>query len=351
MSEPLPGELRAWIESAAGAAVSSSEPIGRGASRRIWALRLESGEELVARIDTGEGPVAGTPLTLAREADVYRALAGRGLPVPELRAVHPDGTALLCERAPGREGFDELPVAARRSVATDHGRRLARLHALDTGTLPLGALAVPAPDPTRADLELWRSIDESRSGASSSPAVAVALERLAASVPAPGRPVLCHGDAGPGNYLHDGQRVTALLDWEFAHLGDAHDDLAWVAVRNQVLRHPIDTEATMAGWREAAGAQIEPGRLEWFRALVLTRMLISCDATLAWAGPDAPHARVQAALQPYLALAVFEALRRAGLGEGPSGVEEAAARATWEGSPIAGVLDDPTHLDDLGALR
>ncbi len=55
------------------------------------------------------------------------------------------------------------------------------------------------------------------------------LRRLApASVP---RTVVCHGDVGPGNFLHDGARVTALLDWEFAHLGDPMDDLAWWVFR------------------------------------------------------------------------------------------------------------------------
>jgi len=43
--------------------------------------------------------------------------------------------------------------------------------------------------------------------------------------------VLVHGDYGPNNLLleeKDGAlRVTAVLDWEFAHLGDPVEDLAW----------------------------------------------------------------------------------------------------------------------------
>ena len=35
-----------------------------------------------------------------------------------------------------------------------------------------------------------------------------------------------HGDPGPGNFIHDGSRVIAFTDWEFAHVGDPLED--WV---------------------------------------------------------------------------------------------------------------------------
>ncbi|GAA2757165.1 phosphotransferase [Actinopolymorpha rutila] len=45
----------------------------------------------------------------------------------------------------------------------------------------------------------------------------------------PGGYVLVHGDYGPNNLLLDPAEhtVTAVLDWEFAHLGSAVEDLAW----------------------------------------------------------------------------------------------------------------------------
>lgn len=39
--------------------------------------------------------------------------------------------------------------------------------------------------------------------------------------------VLVHGDFGPDNVLLAGRAVVAVLDWEFAHLGDPVEDLAW----------------------------------------------------------------------------------------------------------------------------
>ena len=339
-----------WIGDELGGEPTNVTTIGSGASRRIWSVDVGS-RGFVVREDTGDGPVAGTALSLAREAAVYRALAGTDLPVPTLRSVSPDGCALLLDRARGDERFDSCTDAERDGAAADYGRCLARLHLLDPSALDLGDLAVgDRQSATAADVELWRSIHETRTAGSSSPPVPVALDWLAGHLPAPTRTSLCHGDAGPGNFLHAGGRVTAMHDWEFAHLGDPHDDLAWVAVRNQVLRRPLDVSTVFRAWCGETGRELDTDLLEWFRALVLTRMLISCDASIAWAGDDRPPPKVQLVLRPFLALAVVEALGRAGCAD-PflPGLADAARRA-WEGSPVAGILDDPSDLDDLGAF-
>jgi aminoglycoside phosphotransferase (APT) family kinase protein len=40
-------------------------------------------------------------------------------------------------------------------------------------------------------------------------------------------PVIVHGDFGPQNVLIEGDRINALVDWEFAHIGQPVEDLAW----------------------------------------------------------------------------------------------------------------------------
>ena len=352
MTVGLSETLREWIERETGATVVGASAIGRGASRRIWAIDLDRGSPLVVREDTGMGPVAGTPLDLAREAAVYRALSATDLPVPALHGVSADGTALLLTRAEGTEDLKRSTPEERGAVTADYARCLARLHDLDVRVLELGPLAPsdPAASATLADIALWRSIHETRSGHWASASVPVALSWLTDHVPDTARSrSLCHGDAGPGNFLHAEGRVTAMLDWEFAHVGDPHDDLAWVAVRNQVLRHPVEISLAYRAWREASGEDIDAALLEYFRALVLTRMLISCDASLCVVGGDERAAQVQAALRPYLAVAVLEALRRAGCPPDVVAGLEPPARETWAQSLVAGVLGDPTDLDDLGA--
>lgn len=114
-----------------------------------------------------------------REAACLTAL-GPWLPVPAVLAVY-DGWTLI-QHCPGRHGQDLL--------VEGHGDIVLRL----AGQL-LRRLGAIAPDPV-------------------------------AGLGGEGRHIV-HGDFGPQNMLLDGTRVTALLDWEFAHRGDPIEDLAW----------------------------------------------------------------------------------------------------------------------------
>ena len=43
--------------------------------------------------------------------------------------------------------------------------------------------------------------------------------------------VLCHRDFRTGNFLVEGEAMTALLDWEFAGFSDRHEDIGWLCAR------------------------------------------------------------------------------------------------------------------------
>jgi aminoglycoside phosphotransferase (APT) family kinase protein len=342
------------VEDATGEAVTEAALIGVGSSRRTWGVDVAGGRALVVREDTGTGPVAGTPLTLHREAAVYGALTGRGLPVPALVAVAPDGTALLLERARGEADLRSAPATDRPAVVADYLRQLGRLHLLEPADLDLGPLSVPADGRAHAldDVRLWHDIHAAIPAPWASAAAAYGLEWLGRNPPAAAtRTSLCHGDAGPLNFLFEGDRVTALLDWEFAHVGDPVDDLAWVAVRNQVLRTGVDLPSAFAVWRDTTGCDVDPARLEYYRALVLVRMLVSCDGAVRWTqGEETDDNRTQVLLRPYLALTICQALRRAGCDEPELRPLEAQAAHAWTASPLVRAFGTDPVLDELGAL-
>lgn len=100
------------------------------------------------------------------------------------------------------------------------------------------------------------------------------LQWLEANIPeADETPVLLHGDAGPGNFLFDKGHLTALIDWEFAHLGDPHDDLAWFAMR--VVMEPVpDFARCLRRYEEMSGRRVDLARLRFYQVLVSTRVLI-----------------------------------------------------------------------------
>lgn len=351
----LRDDLVAWVAEATGAAVVEASPIGTGSSRRTWGVDLDDGRRFVVREDTGSGPASGTPLDLAREAAVYAALDGSELPVPALLAAAPDGSALLFERATGAADLKSLSDAERDAVVQHYLRCLGRLHLLDPRRLHLGPLAVPetGPDHALLDVALWQSIHDGVDAAWRTPLASFALEWLRAKPPATAtRTSLCHGDAGPLNFLHHGGVVTAMLDWEFAHVGDPLDDLAWVAVRNDMVRAGADVPNAFRAWREVTAADLDPRRLEYYRALVLARMLVSCDATVRWFdGVETAESRTQILLRPLLATCIGQALRRAGCTDPSLAALERGAAAAWAASPLVAAFGEEPVLEDFGVLR
>ena len=189
-------------------------------------------EEYFLRADAGEPPVY-EHYTLRRENEIYKALGPTPVPVPGVVALHPTDPAAIMERSSGVARYAGLEQEAQQSIIDSFVPILAALHDLDVTTLELPSL-LPArsiAEHVIQELDIWESrldyIPEPE------PFLRACFAWLRANVPqVDGPPSLIQGDTGPGNFLHDGSKVTAVLDWELAHLGDPMEDLAWLATRN-----------------------------------------------------------------------------------------------------------------------
>ena len=92
----------------------------------------------------------------------------------------------------------------------------------------------------------------------------------------PGGSVLVHGDFGPQNVLlePDTAAPTALLDWEFTHIGHPVEDLAWaewiVRTHHSAVAHRLpalfDGYGDRPGWADRQAAMIDKCR--WALAFV-----------------------------------------------------------------------------------
>jgi aminoglycoside phosphotransferase (APT) family kinase protein len=301
--------LAAWVAEAAGHPVVALERVGYGASRATYLVDAGT-VPLVARVDTGDGPMAGTELSLGREAVAYRALVSTGVRIPRLLAESPDGTALLVERATGTHELAGLDSATRSAIYDDYVDAVAELHRVDAAGLHLPGYRHPADGPSHAreELALWGRILHERT-TSPWPLAHLALAVLHRCAPATvERTVFCHGDVGPGNFLHDGRRVTALLDWEFPHLGDPMDDLAWWVFRgHDVAGGCGDLGAQLARWSDATGLPVDAARIEYYRAVVMLRWLVSVASALDNGGGGMDRS-VYFALVPLLAVRLTRAL-------------------------------------------
>lgn len=90
--------------------------------------------------------------------------------------------------------------------------------------LPAFPLAV-----AKAEIErnLGKPLGEIYAEIGDRPIIALGLRWLADNLPSPVEPVLNHGDYRLGNLLCEQGELTGVLDWELAHFGDPHEDLAF----------------------------------------------------------------------------------------------------------------------------
>lgn len=270
--------LQDFVEAHVGKITSINKP-DSGASRITHLIKAEA-QECVLRVDSGDGPVANTPLTLAREASAYRALAGSGVRIPGL--IDETENAFLMEMASGTPDLAGLEPEATYAIMDSLIDALAELHGVDASS-DFEALD-PPPDATQAathNLNLWAGIYRTRVKRDN-PLAEFATQWLAKHAPKDAQKLtVCHGDVGPGNFMHDGRRVTALLDWEFVHVGDPMDDLGWLAFRGHHLNEDVgDFDAQLQRWQDRTGLEVSGKRIAYYRIMVMYIFLVSCLAAL-----------------------------------------------------------------------
>jgi len=243
------------------------ERLSGGANMESWRFSA-GGETCVLRRAPSLEMMAGRPMDHAGEAALIRAARAAGVMAPEvlvelepqdgigsgyiMRAIagSPDPVAFLAEAE---------PQAAIRDIA----RELVATHRTDCTGLP-----VPVMDTAEALGELRRRFLDY---GGDRPILALALRWLEANIPPPVEPRLVHGDFRLGNLMFEHGRLTGVLDWELAHLGDWHEDLAfgcmtvWRFSRPDRPGYGLTTVEELAqAYQEAGGERFDPARFRFW---------------------------------------------------------------------------------------
>lgn len=195
-----------------------AEPLPGGAHSRLWSLPGPAGD-LVVKL----GPAA----LIAHEAAALERVAGLGV-APAVVAVG-EGV-LVTPRLPGQvRRLAELDPARLR----DLGALLRRVHDLehaDRGALP----GWVAPVTTLAAYRAGRARELQ---AAAGPRAGLVARAVAATIdrdPPADRPFRrLHADVWGGNIVWDGERPV-LVDWEYSHLGDPAQELAYAAAMDDL---------------------------------------------------------------------------------------------------------------------
>ncbi|MGK0362386.1 MAG: aminoglycoside phosphotransferase (APT) family kinase protein, partial [Bradymonadia bacterium] len=82
------------------------------------------------------------------------------------------------------------------------------------------------------------------------------------------------GDFRTGNFMVDATGLAGVLDWEFAHWGDASEDLAWLCVRDwrfgqldKAAGGICDRATFYQAYAAASGRPVDAARVHFWEVL------------------------------------------------------------------------------------
>lgn len=231
------------------------ENIGRlagGASKEQFKFDVVSpsggSERMVLRMDPPESVVETSRI---REFEALRAFENV-VPVPKAIWMDADGEhfgtpALITSfvsgvtKPAGAPGGNVsglgINVGAdwRKVLAEPFMRHMIAIHNFDWRKADMPSYSIPDADlqqAARRQIDWWTQV-WLEDAVDPDPLIPAVEGWLRDNMPKCSEFVFCHSDYRTGNYLIDEEQrtISSILDWELAHLGDFHDDVAWVTCK------------------------------------------------------------------------------------------------------------------------
>ena len=341
-----PAALGPWLDARGllpGPGAPDVAALGEGHSNLTFLVR-RGGDELVLRRPP-RGPLLPTAHDVVREARVLGLLTAsdEGVRVPPVRGVCEDVDVIgapfyVMDRSEGVVVRDRLPgfmegpegYAARRTVGTELPRVLGAIHRVDWRPFVDAGIGKPAGYLER-QLRRWTGQREGIQAAVAAaggqardlPDYDVLRDWLREHLPAESEPAVVHGDYKLDNVIvapsdDAGARITAVVDWEMATVGDPRADLGYllsfwpepgetVPLAELVTSHDgfPRRDEVVALWEEATGRVA--GDTRWFVALAVWKLAILLEASyhrwLAGLADDPFFARLDEGVPELLARA------------------------------------------------
>jgi len=263
------GLARVCARAGLGAFAGRPQRLTGGAVMESW--RFAAGEEsFVLRRAPSLAFMEGRPYGHSTEAALIEAARAKGVTAPQVVAVLDPadelGSGFVMRALPGTADPKVIlacddPAGLLRQAARD----LARIHRLRQADVPEG---VPVMDYRAAIADLKQQFMEA---GGDRPIIALGLKWLEDNCPPQVEPVLNHGDYRMGNLLVKGSALTGVLDWEIAHFGDRHEDLAfgcmavWRFARYDRPALGLGSIADyIAAYEAESGTSIDPARFRFW---------------------------------------------------------------------------------------
>ena len=285
--------LRAFLaHEVPGAEVSGVRPLGGGASKEQYRFDLSRNGLVDTYVLRREPPESIVETHRLREYQLMRAVQG-AVPVPPVPWVDADGQwfgrpSLISGfvsgvTKPPSSGSNVSGLGTQFSpdlcaaLAPQFVGHLADIHRFDWRSAALDAFYQPPEGSTEgvhSVINWWDRVWEEDS-LEGLPIMRLAAQWLRANAPPIEKATIIHHDYRAGNFLFDpdSRKITAILDWELAHIGDYHEDVAWTlqegygyyddAGRFHVCGL-MERSEFLARYEELTGFPIDPRKIDYY---------------------------------------------------------------------------------------
>jgi aminoglycoside phosphotransferase (APT) family kinase protein len=283
-------KLAAWIEREVGGRVTRVDRLPRW--RPAWDVDVDLGDRVLALHARGERERhMAMPFWIADERRTHDLLESHGIPVPHAYGYCDDPYALVMDRLPGHV---DLSFAAsddeRAHLNLEYLGLLPRIYAIPLDAARAAGWAVPttpeelalglfgryevaydermpAPEPTSELLRVW-------------------LHRHHPRHRGPERARFITYDAF--QFMFDGGRLTGLLDFELAHVGDPLTELAALRIR-ETIKNLGDLPAIAQSWSAVTGEALDHDVVEFHSIAYNAQTVLSAAPLLARPSAEGDH--------------------------------------------------------------
>jgi aminoglycoside phosphotransferase (APT) family kinase protein len=299
--------LASYFAKAPSSRLMNVKRMGGGASKEQFVFELEGGDlagRYVLRMDP-----RGTAVETDRRREFEALKAFEGIvPAPSVCWLDHDGSELgqpaaIMKFVGGVTKPQSIQTTKVSGLGTVLGPQLRELlgpqfvdhlvaiHKLDCRADNLPSYQIPNADPYQAarwQVNWWSRVwNEDK--VASVPVAALTQTWLEENLPAASELVFVHGDYRTGNYLFDeaSGKITAILDWELAHVGDYHEDLAWVLQRifgtseddKFFVNGLFERQEFLDRYEQASGRRVDRKTLHFYEVLTAFKCLALCLGT------------------------------------------------------------------------
>jgi aminoglycoside phosphotransferase (APT) family kinase protein len=296
VAEALSGFLAEQMPAADAIEIRDVQRMAGGASREAWlfeaswvapngpqterCVMLRHPVSSVLESDESETKRTGSRRLAHTEFNLIRLMERQGIPVPHMLWVDPDGKWLDRPFSVSRliaGTSDVTPL-----IGTDEAgpildqyiEILGRLHNVDASAAGVDFLGTPtAATAALEQVELFEG-GYHRQRLEEFPAISYMIRWLKKHQPVATRVSVIHGDFRLGNFMYDGGRILAMLDWEQAHVGDPLEEIAFMYWALWSLESVVPLTEFIARYEASSGIKVDHDTLAYYRVFIELKMCV-----------------------------------------------------------------------------